>query len=73
MVLSRSPLPSPGGRRPHASFAPPPVCCSHASGTPLSVLDPPGSTTVEQVYKRIADNLSVRVAAVWLRRLRRCA
>jgi hypothetical protein len=33
---------------------------SHASGTPLSVLDPPGSTTVEQAYKKIDANLKVR-------------
>jgi hypothetical protein len=33
--------------------------CSFASGTPLSVLDPKGSATIEQTYKRIADNLAV--------------
>ena len=31
-----------------------------ASGTPLSVLDPPGSTTIEQAYARIDDKLKVR-------------
>lgn len=34
-----------------------------ASGTPLSVLDPPGSTTIEQAYARIDDKLKVRSAA----------
>ena len=32
-----------------------------ASGTPISALDPKGSTTVEQVYKKMESNLKVCV------------
>lgn len=38
--------------------------CRHASGTPLSVLDPAGYPTVEQTYKNIEDKLKVRFCAV---------
>jgi hypothetical protein len=33
---------------------------SHASGTPLSVLDPAGYPSVEQTYKRMDETLKVR-------------
>lgn len=33
---------------------------SRASGTPLSALDPAGYPTVEEIYKRVADNITVR-------------
>ncbi len=34
--------------------------CSHASGTPLSVLDPPGSATIEKTYKSMDAKIQVR-------------
>jgi len=40
-----------------------------ASGTPLSKLDPPGSATIEETYKKMDERLKVRVRAPDERRL----
>jgi hypothetical protein len=45
--------------RPTFPFPLPLVTFRHASGTPLSVLDPAGSTTIEQAYKNIDEKLKV--------------
>jgi aconitate hydratase len=43
---------------PRASYAMPMMQAMHMSSAPLSVLDPPGSPTIEGVYKKMAANIS---------------